>query len=248
MNFGWLASWNGWIGLATLSVLQVVLGIDNIVLLTVLSSALQKSERGRAQKLGVIVAMVSRLILLVLIVELARADKPFTHWMEYPVSVKTLILLIGGLFLIYKATQEMYQDVEHLGATPSRKALPSLSAVLAQIFMLDIVFSLDQVLSAVGMTKELSIQVISVLISVLAMLLFVKQLSKFLEHHPSIRVLALSFLVLVGVALICEATGFEFPKGYIYFGMAYAVGVEWLNIRRRSNLAAKAGIRTDKTG
>ncbi len=241
MNFGWVTSGSAWIGLLTLSLLQIILGVDNIVLLTLLSSSLPKAERGRAQKLGVLVATVSRLLLLAVITVLARIDKPFAQVGEYPVSVKAILLALGGLFLIGKATQEMYKDVEHdPAAPPAKRSHASMGMVMAQIFVLDIVFSLDQVLSAVGMTPEPVIQVVSVLISVVVMLVFVKKLAKFLEHHPSIRILALSFLVMVGVSLLAEATGFAFPKGYIYFAMAYSVGVEWLNIRRRANAKARA--------
>ena len=234
-----------WIALLTLTILQIILGVDNIVLLTVLTGSLPKEERGRAHRMGVIVATFSRLILLVAIVELARFDHPFAKVGTYDVSVKNLLLALGGLFLIWKATQEMYKDVEHSGPhAPKRKQGSRMAKVMVNVFLLDIVFSLDQVLTAVGMTNEPVIQVTSVILSVVVMLLFVKQLTRFLEHHPSIRVLALSFLVMVGVALVAQATGYEFPKGYIYFGMAYAVAVEWLNIRRRANMAkqeAEAG-------
>lgn len=241
MNFDWTKSGSAWIGLLTLTLLQIILGVDNIVLLTLLSSSLPKADRGLAQKLGVLVATVSRLLLLAAITYLARIDYNFAQIGDYPISVKKLMLALGGLFLIGKATQEMYKDVEYDPAVPQpKRQRASMGAVLAQIFVLDIVFSLDQVLSAVGMTQEVFIQVTSVLISVVVMLVFVKKLAKYLEHHPSIRVLALSFLVMVGVSLVAEATGYSFPKGYIYFAMAYAVAVEWLNIRRRANAKARA--------
>ena len=234
------ASGGAWIALFTLTILQIVLGVDNIVLLTLLTSSLPKEQRNRAHKLGVLVATVSRLLLLGAVLLLARIDHPFAQIGGYDVSVKNLLLVFGGLFLIWKATQEMYQDVEYSGPRTTHRARSGkMSAVLAQVFVLDIVFSIDQVLTAVGMTPEPVIQVTSVVLSVVVMLVFVKPLARFLEHHPSIRVLALSFLVMVGVALVAQATGFEFPKGYIYFGMVYAVVVEWLNIRRRANLAKR---------
>jgi len=235
-----LTSGGAWIALLTLTILQIVLGVDNIVLLTLLTGSLPKEQRTKAQRLGVLVATVSRLLLLATVVLLARVDKPFAKLGDYDVSVKNLLLAIGGLFLIWKATQEMYEDIEHSGPhAPKRKRSSKMPAVLAQVFVLDIVFSIDQVLTAVGMTPEPVIQVTSVLLSVVVMLLFVKPLARFLEHHPSIRMLALSFLVMVGIALVAQATGYEFPKGYIYFGMVYAVVVEWLNIRRRANAARR---------
>ncbi|MHB8637129.1 MAG: TerC family protein [Fimbriimonadaceae bacterium] len=235
-----LTSGGAWIALVTLTILQIVLGVDNIVLLTLLTSALPKSQRRQAQKLGVLVATVSRLILLAAIVLLARVDHPFARIGTYDVSVKALLLAAGGLFLIWKATQEMYQDIEHTGShVAHRPRAAKMATVLTQVFVLDVVFSIDQVMTAVGMTPEPVIQVASVLLSVVVMLLFVKPLSRFLEHHPSVRMLALSFLVMVGVALVAQATGYEFPKGYIYFGMVYAVAVEWLNIRRRANVARR---------
>ena len=237
---GWITSGSAWVGLLTLTILQIVLGVDNIVLLTLLTGSLPKEQQGKAHRLGVIVATISRLILLAAIVELARFDHPFAKIGAYDVSVKNLLLGGGGLFLIWKATEEMYRDVEHAGShAPKRNRGNKLHTVLVNVFILDVVFSLDQVLTAVGMTNEPVIQVTSVVLSVVVMLLFVKQLTRFLEHHPSIRVLALSFLVMVGVALVAQATGNEFPKGYIYFGMAYAVAVEWLNIRRRANMARR---------
>lgn len=229
-----------WIALLTLTILQIILGVDNIVLLTLLTGSLPKESRSKAQRLGVVVATLSRLLLLFAVVLMARIDHPFARIGTYDVSVKNLLLVVGGLFLIWKATQEMYQDVERSGAaTGHRPRSSKLGAVLFQVFVLDIVFSIDQVLTAVGMTPYPAIQVTSVILSVIVMLLFVKQLTRFLEHHPSIRVLALSFLVMVGVALVAEGTGYEFPKGYIYFGMVYAVAVEWLNIRRRANVARR---------
>jgi predicted tellurium resistance membrane protein TerC len=236
-----LASGSTWVALLTLSLLQVILGVDNIVLLTLLTGSLPKEQRATAHKLGVVVATVSRLILLACVVFLSQADRSFAKIGDYDVSVKNLLLAFGGLFLIWKATQEMYQDVERSGSSAARRPRSTkMVSVMAQVFVLDIVFSIDQVLTAVGMTPVPAIQVTSVILSVIVMLLFVRQLTKFLEHHPSIRVLALSFLVMVGVALVAQATGYDFPKGYIYFGMVYAVVVEWLNIRRRANVARRA--------
>ena len=242
-----LSSGAAWIALLTLTVLQIILGVDNIVMLTLITGALPKEQRGRAHKWGVVVATVSRLLLLGAVIFLARIDHPFAKLWTYDVSVKNLLLVFGGLFLVWKATQEMYRDVERAAAQPDHPPRGAkMSSVLANVFILDIVFSIDQVLTAVGMTPEPVIQVTAVLISVVVMLLFVKPLTKFLEHHPSIRILALSFLVMVGVALIAQGTGYEFPKGYIYFGMVYAVVVEWLNIRRRANLLRRGPVIGDR--
>src|SRR5579862_2416141 len=168
---GLLTSGGAWVALLTLSILQIILGVDNIVMLTLITGSLPKEQRGQAHKLGVLVATASRLLLLAAVVFLARADHPFAKVGPYDVSVKNLLLAFGGLFLIWKATQEMYRDVEHSGPhAPKRHGSSRLRAVLAQVFILDIVFSIDQVLTAVGMTTEPVIQVTSVLISVVVML------------------------------------------------------------------------------
>jgi len=234
--FSWVTSSSAWFGLLALTTLQVVLGVDNIVLITVLCRGLQPERRKFGRRLGVAVAMVSRLLLLAVIIALADLVKPFAIVFGHPISLQTIVFLLGGLFLIAKATIEMYHDVEHVEQATQTTVGHRLGAVMTQIFLLDIIFSLDQVITAVGLSNDKAIQVISVVLSVLVMLVFVNKLAHFIESHPSIRMLALSFLVLIGMSLTGQAFGYEFPKGYIYFAMVYALAVEVLNIRRRKNV------------
>ena len=236
--FSWVGHLDAWVGLVALSLLQVILGVDNIVLITILSRSLPDHKRKEARSLGVFVAMISRLILLGAIFMLARLQKPFAYVLGTPVSVNTVALALGGLFLVAKATKEMFHDIEVKHEGSHKKKINTLTAVLVQIFFLDIIFSVDQVLTAIGMTHELAIQVLSILISVAVMSIFVHGLAKILEQHPSIRMIALSFLVMVGVSLVAEGTGHPFPHGYLYFGMGYALVLEVLNIRRRAKVQA----------
>lgn len=238
--FSWVTHFDAWIGLIALSVLQVVLGVDNIVLITILSRTLPKEKRQKARSLGIYVAMVSRLLLLGSIFWLEKLQKPLFTAFDQPVSIKSIILAAGGLFLIAKATKEMFDDMEARHTQSKKGKLTTLTMVLVQIFFLDIIFSIDQVLTAVGMSPFVVIQVLSVLISVFVMAVFVHQVARVLEKHPSLRMIALSFLVLVGVSLLAEGTGHPFPHGYLYFGMTYALVVEVLNIRRRMKAQALA--------
>lgn len=238
--FSWVTHPEAWIGLVALSVLQVVLGVDNIVLITILSRTLPKEKRHTARTLGLYVAMASRLLLLGSIFWLEKMDKPFTVIFGISLSVRAIILAVGGLFLVAKATKEMFEDMEIKHEKAHHGKLKGLTVVLIQIFFLDIIFSMDQVLTAVGMSQEIVIQVLSVLISVVVMAVFVHQVAKLLEKHPSLRMIALSFLVLVGISLLAEGTGHPFPHGYLYFGMAYALVVESINIRRRMKVQALA--------
>jgi predicted tellurium resistance membrane protein TerC len=234
MNFGWALTPAGWVGLLVVTTLQVVLGVDNIVLISILAHTLKSEERERASRLGVIVAMVSRLLLLLGLGLISRLSHPFAQIGSVSISGRTIMFGVGGLFLLAKATVEMYRDIEKVGEEEhSQKASSSLGSVLTQIFILDIVFSLDQVISAVGLVPDPTIQVLSVLLSVVIMVLVVQRLVQFLEKHPSVRLLALSFLVLVGVSLMGECVGFEFPRPMLYFAMAYASVIEALNLRRR---------------
>ncbi len=232
MSFAWALTVSGWTGLIVVTTLQVVLGVDNIVLISILSRSLPQGQREKAGRLGVIVAMVSRLALLACIGLLATLNKPFAQVGNLALTGRTLLFLAGGLFLVAKATVEMYRDVEG-HEDHQQRAAPTLTAVLTQIFVLDVIFSLDQVISAVGLVPDPTVQVLSVLLSVVVMVTIVGKLVAFLEKHPSVRLLALSFLVLVGASLISESIGFEFPRGALYFAMAYAGVVEALNLRRK---------------
>ena len=233
--FQWMTQPSQWFGLLALTILQIVLGVDNIVLVTILSRGIAKEHRDFARKLGVFVAMISRIGLLAVIALLSKLDRPFANVYGHPISIQSLVLGFGGLFLVAKATKEMYVDIEQKHKlAQSRSTAHTFVRVMVQIFFLDIIFSLDQVITAVGLSKELTIQIVSIIISVIVMMYFVNILSRYLEKHPSMRILSLSFLVLIGVGLVGQSMGYEFPKGYIYFAMFYALTVEIFNIRRRS--------------
>ncbi len=237
--FEWVSDPKAWIGLITLTFLQIVLGVDNIVLLTILSGQLKGHEQVRARHWGLLVAMVSRLILLVSLLWITGfLEHDFFALFGNGFSGKDLILIAGGLFLISKATHEIHLKMEGVEDSASVKAAPSLTAVLAQIFVLDIIFSLDSVITAIGMVKTMSIQILSVIFASLVMLIGINSLAKFINRYPSVKMLALSFLILIGVNLVAEGFGVDIPRGYTYFAMAWSVGVEIMNIRIR-HLRAK---------
>jgi len=230
--FSWLADPRAWVALVTLTFMQIVLGIDNIVLLTILSGQLKDDEQANARRLGLVAAMASRLILLCTLLWIASfLEHPLITVSGHGVSGKDMILIVGGLFLITKATTEIHLKME--GDEHRRKvvAAPTLNAVLVQIFILDVVFSLDSVITAVGMVKTMSIQIISVVLAAGVMMIGIHVLAKFVDKHPTVKMLALSFLVLIGVNLVAEGLGFDIPRGYTYFAMAWSVLVEMLNLR-----------------
>ena len=230
----WIADPKAWIGLVTLTFLQIVLGVDNIVLLTILSGQLRGAEQVRARKLGLIAAMVSRLILLISLLWISSLlNHPLFKVAQFSVSGKDLILIAGGLFLIYKATIDIHEKMEGDEDTVDLKPQAHLRGVLTQIFILDVVFSLDSVITAIGMVKLMPIQILSVVFATLVMMVGINSLAGFVDRHPTVKMLALSFLVLIGVNLVAEGLGFDIPSGYTYFAMAWSVLVELLNIRVR---------------
>ncbi|MFN7962341.1 MAG: TerC family protein [Thermoanaerobaculia bacterium] len=228
-----------WISLITLAGLEIVLGIDNIVFITILAGKLPKEQQLLARRLGLAVALVSRLALLATLSWAAKLTAPLFSLVGHGVSGRDLILLGGGLFLIAKATFEIYDRVEaaHPVEESARRARPGkLISVLIQIMLLDVVFSLDSVITAVGMANELVIMAAAVILAVIVMLIFAGPVGDFVDRHPSIKVLALSFLVMIGVLLVAEGTGRHLEKGYVYFGMFFALLIELLNMRYRANL------------
>jgi len=230
--FSWVSDPRAWAGLVTLTFLQIVLGVDNIVLLTILSGQLEEAEQARARKLGLLAAMISRLILLCTLLWVASfLEHPFVTIAGLPISGKDVILVAGGMFLISKATTEIHQKMAGDEHHRSLHAAPSLNAVLLQIFVLDVVFSLDSVITAIGMVKIVSIQIIAVVLAAGLMMIGINSLAKFVDRHPTVKMLALSFLVLIGVNLVAEGFGFDIPRGYTYFAMAWSVMVEMLNLR-----------------
>ncbi len=228
------------IALLTLTALEIVLGIDNIIFLSILTGKLPAEDRARARRIGLMGAMLMRIGLLLALSWVMRLTTPlFTlPVLEKVISGRDLILLVGGLFLIAKSTWEIHDKLE--GAThgaAAGKARVSFASIIVQIMLLDIVFSLDSVITAVGMAQHVEIMIAAVVVSVLAMLVFARAVGEFVERHPTIKMLALSFLILIGVMLVAEGFGKHIEKGYVYFAMAFSLGVEMLNIRLRRQAA-----------
>ena len=230
----WLNDPNAWIGLLTLTALEIVLGIDNIIFISILSSKLPAEKQPRARRLGLLGAFFTRVLLLLSIAWIVNLTRPLFTVFSLPISGRSLILIVGGLFLIGKATYEIHGKLEgendEGGAT---RVLPSLTAVVAQIMVVDIVFSLDSVITAVGMVDQVSIMIGANMIALVVMLMAAAPISAFVDKRPTIKMLALSFLVLIGTNLVAEGLGQHIPKGYTYFAMGFSVLVEMLNIRLR---------------
>ena len=240
-DFSWISSGSGWIALLTLTVLEVVLGIDNIVFISLLVDKLPVEQRPRARFLGLAFAMVTRILLLLSITWVMQLKHPLFSILSHEISGKDLILIVGGLFLLTKSTREIHEKTEgHDEAGPNvslRKV--ALSAILIQIALLDIVFSLDSVITAVGMVDHISIMIAAVLIAVGFMMVFAGMVSDFISRHPTVKMLALSFLLLIGTTLIAEGFHMHFEKGYVYFAMAFSVFVEMLNLRVKKKVAGR---------
>ena len=222
-----------WVALATLTVLELVLGIDNIIFISILVSKLPKAQQEMARRIGLFMAMFMRIGLLLLLSVIIGLVEPLFTVMDQPFSGRDLILLAGGLFLIWKSTGEIHHSLEGDEAPAHMKAPVNVMATIVQIMLIDLVFSLDSIITAVGMVDDVRIMIAAVIISLALMMLFAKSIGEFVDAHPSIKMLALSFLVVVGVVLVAEGFGHHVPKGYIYFGMAFAFSVEMLNIRFR---------------
>jgi predicted tellurium resistance membrane protein TerC len=229
----WISDPNAWLGLVTLTALEIVLGIDNVIFISILAGKLPAEKAERARKLGLLLAMLTRIGLLFSISWLTRMTAPLFSAFGQDISGRDLVLLAGGLFLLAKSTYEIHDKLEGGDGHAVKKSAPSLASVLVQIMILDIVFSLDSVITAVGMVEELTVMVIAVVVAVGFMLVFSGAISRFVNEHPTIKILALSFLILIGVLLVAEGFGQHIPKGYVYFAMAFSVGVEMLNMRVR---------------
>jgi len=230
----WVTDPNAWLAFATLTILEIVLGIDNIIFITILASKLPEDQRPRARVIGLGLAMGTRIALLFSLTWLMSLTEPFFSVFEHAVSGRDLILIVGGLFLLSKSTLEIHDKLE--GDEERRSAgvaVASFASVLVQIALLDIVFSLDSVITAIGLVDEIGIMVSAVVVSVIAMMIFVNPVSDFVERHPTFKMLALSFLLLIGIALVGEGLAFHIPKGYLYFAMAFSAFVEFLNIKIR---------------
>ena len=229
----WLTDPNAWIGLLTLTVLELVLGIDNIVFISILSGKLPAQQRKKARLIGLSLAMLLRILLLVSITWIMGLTRPLFTIAAFEVTGRAIILIAGGLFLLVKSTHEIHDQMEQ-HVQRQAPVVASFFAVLVQISLLDIVFSLDSVITAVGMVDEIAIMIIAVVVAVIVMMVFAGPVSGFVERHPTIKMLALSFLLLIGMNLVAEGLGFHIPKGYTYFAMAFALFVEMLNFKMRS--------------
>jgi len=240
----WLFDPNTWIQLLTLTSLEIVLGIDNVIFISILAGKLPQQEQGRARNIGLALAMLTRIVLLFSIVWLSKLTVPLFTILQNEISGRDLIFIIGGLFLLAKSTYEIHEKLEGAEGSASRQIrVASFASVIIQIILLDIVFSLDSVITAVGMANHLAVMVTAVVIAVGFMLFFSGFISGFVDRHPTLKILALSFLILIGVTLIADGLGQHIAKGYIYFAMAFSVFVEVLNIRVRKHAPAPLKLR-----
>jgi len=230
---------DGLAAFVTLTVLEVVLGIDNVIFISILAGKLPAADRERARRVGLMGAMVMRILLLMSIAWIVRLTAPFFTIMDHPFSGRDLILAGGGLFLIYKATHEIHDKLEGEEGHVSARVAPTFGAVIVQIMLLDIVFSLDSVITAVGMADDLVIMIAAVVVAVGIMMFSAGSVSGFVERHPTVKVLALSFLLLIGCSLIADGFGMHIPKGYIYFAMGFSIFVEVINLRARAKSKSK---------
>jgi predicted tellurium resistance membrane protein TerC len=245
--FAWVTDPRAWIGLLTLVTLEIVLGIDNIVFISILAGKLPVEQQPKARKWGLGLALITRILLLLslswvigLTAPLFTLPVPGVEREAQEVSGRDLILILGGLFLLAKSTHEIHHKLEGDEEAKTIGGMPSFTSVLVQIMLLDVVFSLDSVITAVGMVRELAIMIIAVLVAVGVMLLSVNAISNFVDKHPTVKMLALSFLLLIGMTLIGEGFGLHIPKGYVYFAMGFSVLVEMLNLRARHKAAPLA--------
>jgi predicted tellurium resistance membrane protein TerC len=229
----WLSDPQAWIGFFTLTMLEIVLGIDNVVFISILAGKLPPSDREKARKTGLALAMITRILLLLSLSWIIRLTAPLFTIIGAEISGRDLVLIIGGLFLIGKSTHEIHGSLEGEEGESSRRVAPSFASVIAQILVLDIVFSLDSVITAVGMVDQLAVMIAAVIVAVGFMLGFSGAISRFVHDHPTVKMLALSFLMLIGVTLIGEGFDQHIPKGYVYFAMGFSVAVEMLNLKLR---------------
>lgn len=238
----WIFHSQAWIALITLTILEIILGIDNIVVIAILSQKLPRSQQARARRLGLALALFTRILLLLSLTWLASLTTPLFRLATLAISARDLILITGGLFLLWKATREIHHAMEVPEANLKPKLAATFAGVILQIILLDIVFSLDSVITAIGMAQHVEVMIAAIVIAVFVMLLGAGAISNFIHLHPSIKILALSFLLLIGVTLIAEGLTLHIPKGYIYFAMGFSGAVETINLMagHRRALARRA--------
>ncbi len=231
----WLADPTAWIALATLASLEIILGIDNIIFISILAGKLPVEQRAKARTIGLALAMFTRIGLLLSLVWIMKLTTPLFALFEQAFSGRDLILIGGGLFLLAKSTLEIHAKLEGEEHQTTTTGFASFGSIIIQITLLDIVFSLDSVITAVGMVKQVEVMILAIILAVMFMMFAAGTISNFIEKHPTLKMLALSFLILIGLTLVGEGFGMHIPKGYIYFAMAFSVGVEMLNLRLRSS-------------
>ncbi|MGB3565213.1 MAG: TerC family protein [Thermoanaerobaculia bacterium] len=240
----WMAEPEAWIALITLTALEIVLGIDNIIFISILTGRLPEDKRQKGRLIGLSLAMIMRIALLVSLAWVVQLTEPLFTVFGKGISGKDLILIGGGLFLLAKSTHEIHHKLEGIEEQGPTTAYSTMKSVLVQVVLLDIVFSLDSVITAVGMARHLPVMVTAVVIAVIFMMLFAKPIGDFVEDHPTVKMLALSFLLLIGMALVADGLGFHIPKGYIYFAMGFSVFVEFLNLRLHKTKPAPVKLRS----
>jgi predicted tellurium resistance membrane protein TerC len=233
----WMSDPSAWLGFLTLTVLEIVLGIDNIIFISILCGKLPPDQQPKARRIGLGLAMVMRILLLLSISWVIRLTNPLFSVFGHEISGRDLVLLIGGLFLLAKSTMEIHEKLEGEEGHSSAKVGPSFTSVMLQIVVLDVVFSLDSVITAIGMVSQVSVMITAVVVAVGFMMMFAGAVGDFVHRHPTIKMLALSFLLLIGVMLVAEGFHQHIPKGYVYFAMAFSVFVEMLNIRMKKKSA-----------
>lgn len=245
-HFDWFGDPQAWIGLFTLTALEIVLGIDNIIFISILAGKLPGNQQKRARRLGLLLAMITRILLLLSISFIMKLTKPWFSVVGYEISGRDFILIVGGLFLIAKSTFEIHSKLEGVEHESSARIRASFTAVLIQIMLLDIVFSLDSVITAVGMISEVSIMIIAIIVAVIIMMWGAEPISHFVDKHPTIKMLALAFLLMIGLLLVADGLGHHIPKGYAYFAMGFSVFVEMLNLRAKKGKPVKLHERYEK--
>ena len=239
----WFADPQAWLALGTLTALEIVLGIDNIIFISILASKLPQPQQPKARMVGLAVAMITRLLLLFSLSWLMGLTAPWFTVLSYEISGRDVILIAGGLFLLVKSTLEIHDKLEGEESHESAQAAATFASVIIQIALLDIVFSLDSVITAIGMASQVGVMATAIVIAVLVMMAAAGPISRFIDQHPTLKILGLSFLLLVGVMLIGEGLEFHIPKGYIYFAMAFSVFVEMLNTKIRRRISEPVKLR-----
>jgi predicted tellurium resistance membrane protein TerC len=234
---------NAWIAFLTLTALELVLGIDNVIFLSILVDRLPAASRERARRIGLFLAMFMRIALLLLLSWMVGLTAPLFAVLGKPISGRDLILIVGGLFLLWKSTHEIHQLLEGEEGSASGAVHATFTAIILQIIVIDLVFSLDSIITAVGMVDNVAVMIAAVVVSVGLMMVFASHIGRFVSDHPTIKMLALAFLLVVGMALVAEGLGQKVPKGYIYFAMAFSVAVEMLNIRVRKKRSPPVQLR-----